>query len=292
MQLGFIGVGKIGNPMARNLRGAGHDLVVNDLRPEAAANLIELGATWAETPADAAARSEVVFFSLPGPREIEAVLTGASGVLAGARPGTVVFDLSTNAPAVARRLAAVAADRGVTFLDAPVSGGVVGAEKATLAVMVGGDRAAFDAHRPLLEAIGANVFHLPDVGQGCAAKLTNNLIALATTHLINEALAAGVAAGIDAHTLYEVMNVSSASRFVQGIPRLLERRFEEASFTLALATKDVGLAVQMGRDLGVPMPAAAAAEQAMLAACAAGHGQLASNASLLAIEALTGVDVR
>ena len=292
MRLGFIGTGKIGNPMARNLIGAGHELVVNDLRPAACANLLELGATWAESPAAVAEQTGVIFTSLPGPLEVEAVLTGPTGILAGAQPGSVYFDLSTNAPSVARRLAALAAERGVTYLDAPVSGGVSGAEKATLAVMVGGDRATFDSHRPLLEAIGANVFYLGDVGAGCTAKLANNLIALGVSHLLNESLVMGVKAGIDAQTLYEVMNVASASRFVQGVPRLLERHFDEPTFTLALAAKDVGLAVALGREHGVPMPASAAIEQALLAAVASGHGERASSASMLWLESLTGIEAR
>ena len=120
----------------------------------------------------------VLFMSLPGPPEVEHVLKAADGVLEGARKGTVVFDLSSSSPAVVRRLAQEALERGVTLLDSPVSGGVSGAEKATLAVMVGGDRAAFDAHRELLGAIGANVFHLGDPVWGCVVKLMNNLIAL------------------------------------------------------------------------------------------------------------------
>lgn len=292
MRLGFIGTGHIGNPMARNLIKAGHELVVNDLRPDACANLLELGAVWAESPAAVGAQTGVIFTSLPGPAEVEAVLTGAEGILAGARPGTVYFDLSTNAPATARRLAVIAAERGVTYLDAPVSGGVAGAEKGTLAVMVGGDRAAFEAHKPLLEAIGANIFHLGDVGAGCTAKLANNLIALGVSHLINEALVMGVRAGIDAQTLYQVMTVSSASRFVQGVPRLLERAFDAPTFTLALGAKDVGLAVSLGREHGVPMPASAAIEQSLLAAAGAGHGAKASSATLLWLEALAGVEAR
>jgi 3-hydroxyisobutyrate dehydrogenase len=292
MDIAFIGTGNIGNPMARNLLRAGHALVVHDRRETASANLIDLGATWAASPAEAASRAAVVFTSLPGPAEVEEVLTGPEGILAGAAPGTVYFDLSTNAPAVARRLAAVAAERGVTYLDAPVSGGVSGAEQATLAVMVGGDRQAFEAHRTLLEAIGRNVFHLGDVGAGCTVKLMNNLIALVTGHVINEALVTGVRAGIDARTLYEVMSVSSAARFVGGIPRLLERGFDTPTFTLALAAKDVGLAVGLGRELGVPMPVSAAAEQAMLGAVAAGLGGKASSATLLALEALAGIEVR
>jgi 3-hydroxyisobutyrate dehydrogenase len=292
MRLGFIGTGHIGNPMARNLIKAGYELVVNDLRPEACANLLELGAVWAESPAAVASQTGVIFTSLPGPAEVEAVLTGAEGILAGAQPGTFYFDLSTNAPATARRLAALAAERGVTYLDAPVSGGVVGAEQATLAVMVGGDTAAFEAHKPLLEAIGANIFHLGNVGAGCTAKLANNLISLGVSHLINEALVMGVSAGIDAQTLFQVMNVSSASRFVQGVPRLLERRFDEPTFTLALAAKDVGLAVGVGKEHGVPMPASAAIEQALLGAAGAGHGGKAQNASLLWLEAMAGVEAR
>lgn len=291
MQIGWIGTGNIGNPMARNLRRTGHPMVVNDLREQAAANLIELGATWGSSPAAVAAQSDVIFTSLPGPNEIERVLSGRDGILAGVRPGTVYFDLSTNSPGVARRLAAVAAERGLNYLDAPVSGGVIGAEKATLAVMVGGDRQAFDSHKALLEAIGENIFYLGGVGNGCIAKLVNNLIAISTSHIINEGLVAGVKAGLDARTLYEVMNVSSASRFIQGIPRLLERTFDETTFSLALGTKDVGLAVQMGREGGVPMVASAAVEQALLAAVAAGMGGKQSNASLLALEALAGVVV-
>jgi 3-hydroxyisobutyrate dehydrogenase len=291
MQLGFIGTGKIGNPMARSLLRAGHQLAVNDLVETATANLIELGAVWAGSPAEVAARAEVLFTSLPGPPEVEQVLTGKNGILAGARQGTVYFDLSSNLPSVARRLAAVAADRGVTYLDSPVSGGVSGAEQATLAVMVGGDRAAYDTYKPLLEAIGKNVFHLGDVGAGCTAKLVNNLIGLGTQHLINEGLVAGVKAGVDARTLYEVMNVSSASAFVQRVPALLKRTFDDAPFTLRLTTKDVGLAVTMGRELGVPMPASAAIEQAMLEAMATGLGSKAMNATLLYLEQLAGVVV-
>jgi 3-hydroxyisobutyrate dehydrogenase-like beta-hydroxyacid dehydrogenase len=292
MRIGYIGTGKIGNPMARSLIRAGHTMAVHDLNEAATANLIELGATWAESPAAAARNAEVVFTSLPGPVEVEAALTGENGILEGTAPGTIYVDLSSNLPSHARRMAALAAEHGVKYLDSPVSGGVAGAEAATLAVMVGGDAAAFETARPLLEAIGSNVFHLGDVGAGCIAKLVNNLIGLGTMHLINEALVAGVKAGVDARTLYEVMNVASAKAVVQSVPRLLERRFEVAPFTLKLTTKDIGLAVQMGNELGVPMPASAAIAQTLLAACAEGLGPMAMNASLLYLEKLAGVEVR
>ena len=293
MRIGWIGTGNIGNPMARNLLRTGNEFIVHDLRESATANLIELGARWAASPAAVAEQADVVFTSLPGPSDVELVLTGASGILAGARAGTVYFDLSTNLPAVARRLALVAAERGVSYLDAPVSGGVSGAEAATLAVMVGGDQAAFEAHRPLLEAIGKHIFYLGNVGNGCVAKLVNNLVGLATRHLVNEALVAGVAAGVDARTLYEVMVASSASRIAQAtVPQVLERAFDTVSFSLALAAKDIGLAVQMGHEAGAPMPGAAAIDQAMMTAVRAGLGGKNFPASVLYLEPLAGVEVR
>ena len=145
--VGFIGVGNIGNPMCANVIKGGHRVVVHDLVEEHAANLIELGAVWAESPAEVAAQSEVALLSLPGPTEVTAVLRGADGVLAGAEPGLVCFDLSTNLPSTVKLLAERAAEQGVTFLDSPVSNGVQGAIDATLAVMVGGDEAAFNKYK-------------------------------------------------------------------------------------------------------------------------------------------------
>jgi 3-hydroxyisobutyrate dehydrogenase len=291
MQIGWIGTGKIGNPMARSLLRGGHQITVHDINEAATANLIELGARWADSPAAAAAGADVVFTSLPGPLEVELVFLGDQGITSGATSGAIYVDLSSNLPSHARRLAGVAAEHGIRYLDAPVSGGVAGAEAATLAIMVGGDREAFEIVRPVLELIGKNIFHLGDVGSGCVAKLVNNLIGLGTAHLINEALVAGVKAGVDARSLYEVMNVATAKAYVVNVPRLLERTFDVAPFTLKLATKDIGLAVTMGRELGVPMPAAAATEQALLAAQAIGLGSKAMNASLLYLESLAGVEV-
>jgi 3-hydroxyisobutyrate dehydrogenase-like beta-hydroxyacid dehydrogenase len=291
MDVGFIGLGNMGNPIARNLIRAGHQLVVHDLRESAGANLIELGARWAESPKAVAEQCRVIFTSLPGPPEVERVVLGPDGVLAGAAHGSVLFDLSSNAPPVIRRIAAQAADHGVTVLDAPVSGGVSGAEKATLAVMVGGERTAFEAHRELLGAIGANVFHLGPVGNGSIVKLMNNLIALSIGPLLDEAVVVGAKAGIPPATLFEVMSVSSAGPLVRGLPRLFRRNFEDASFALALARKDVGLAVAAGRDLGVPMPVAAAVEQVYEWAKGNGLGDKNSLATLLLYERAAGVEI-
>jgi 3-hydroxyisobutyrate dehydrogenase len=291
MDVGFIGTGNIGNPMARNLIKAGHRLVVHDMREQATANLVELGARWADSPRDVAQQCGVLFTSLPGPPEVEQVVLGPDGTLEGAQPGTVLFDLSSNAPPVIRAIAAKARERGVTVLDAPVSGGVSGAEKGTLAVMVGGDRAAFEAHRPLLEAIGEHIFHLGDVGAGATVKLMNNMIALSIGPLLQEALVVGTKAGIAPQTLFEVFSVSSSGPLVRGLPRILRRQFEDPTFTLALAAKDVGLAVATGRDLGVPMPVAATVEQLYLWAKGRGLGEKNSLATLLLYEEAAGVTV-
>ena len=292
MDVGFIGTGNIGNPMARNVIKAGYQLVVHDAREAAAANLIELGARWADSPRAVAEQCRVIFTSLPGPAEVEHVVLGDDGILVGVQPSSVLFDLSSNAPPVIRAIAARARERGLIVLDAPVSGGVSGAEKGTLAVMVGGDRDAFETHRPLLEAIGANIFHLGDVGAGSTVKLMNNLIALSIGPLLQEAVVVGAKAGIAPQTLFEVFSASSAGPLVRGLPRILKRRFDDPTFTLALAAKDVGLAVATGRDLGVPMPVTAAVEQVYLWAKGRGLGDMNSLATLLLYEEAAGITLQ
>src|SRR5512146_737322 len=173
----------MGNHMAHNLLKNGIELVVHDVRREACQNLIELGATWADSPREVAEQASVVFTSLPGPRQIDEVTLAENGVYAGAAPGSVHVDLSSNSLAAVKRLAALAAQRNIGFLDAPVSGGTSGAEAATLAIMVGGDKASFDAVKPLLDMIGKNVYHLGAVGSGTMLKLTNNMLALGASLL-------------------------------------------------------------------------------------------------------------
>ena len=222
--VGFIGVGKIGNPMCANVIKGGHRVVVHDLVEEHAANLIELGAIWAESPAQVASQSEVVLTSLPGPPEVTAVLRGADGILEGAEPGLVCFDLSTNLPSTVRMLAERAAERGVVFHDSPVSNGVQGAIDATLAVMVGGDESSFEKYRPVLECIGNNVFHMGELGMGALTKIINNMVSISSIQLLVEATVIAEAAGLDAHKAYEVMSVASAQSYVHNMPTLLGAR--------------------------------------------------------------------
>ena len=287
--VGFIGVGKIGNPMCANVIKGGHRVVVHDLVEEHAANLIELGAIWADSPADVAAQSEVVLTSLPGPREVTAVLRGDDGILQGAEPGLVCFDLSTNLPSTVRQLAELAAAQGVTLLDSPVSNGVQGAIDATLAVMVGGEAAAFQRYRPVLECIGNNVFHLGELGNGAMTKIVNNMVSISTVQLVIEATVLAEAAGLDAQQTYEVLSVASAQRYVGTMPTLLERDFDDATFYLQWAAKDVGLAVQAARELGIPSPMAGASADHLNRAKNRGLGNKSVMATLVSMEADAGV---
>src|SRR5262245_20643986 len=172
MQLGFVGTGTMGNPMARCLMAAGHQLTVYDLRREATSNLCELGARWAETPRTVAEASEVVFTSLPGPADVEqGMLDPVTGIVAGLRAEDADIDTTTNAPNVFRRLAETCRARGVKVLDAPVSGRPPG-----MTIMVGGDRATFTTYRPLLECMGSNIFYVGETGGGCIAKLVTQYV--------------------------------------------------------------------------------------------------------------------
>ena len=297
MRLGFIGTGHMGNPMVRQLMRAGHEVVVHDRRQETTANLIELGATWAESPAAAAAAGEVVFTSLPGPAEVDEAVLGDSGILDGASEGTIHVDLTSNSPAAVKRLARIERGRGVTFLEAPVSdmvSGAIGVEQQRLSVFIGGDAAVLEKVRPMLETFCSNVFHTGEVGTGNVVKLTNNMISLGSSVLIQEALAVGVKAGMDPMKLYEMWNVSSASRWVQGVPRSLEMSSEQGnpSFTLLLSAKDVGECLNMARELAVPMTVGSAVSQVFTRTVARGLGGHGPQATLLTIEAEAGVKIR
>ena len=291
MKVGFIGTGHMGNPITRHLLNAGHDVTVFDKRQEATANLIELGAVWGETPAGVAGASEVVFTSLPGPPEVDDAVLGENGILDGARTGMLHVDLSSNLPSAVKRLSRIEAARGIDFMDAPLSGMVIGAEEGTLTIFVGAEEATLNRARPLLEAFGKNIFHVGPVGSGNILKLTNNMMIHASSLLVQEALAIGVKAGIDPEKLYEIWNVSSSSRFVQGIPRLLERNFDNPSFTLALTAKDVGLCVEAAREMNVPTTVAAAASQVYVRSMARGLGDKLMSATLITIEEEAGVKI-
>ena len=294
MKLGFIGTGNMGNPMAANLIRAGHQVTVHDLRREAATNLLEIGAEWADSPREAVRGNEAVLTSLPVPRDVEAVVLGENGILEGAASGSVVFDLSTNSPTVVRRLNQVCAERGVTLLDSPVSGGVYGAAAGTLAVMVGGDRSVFDRFEGVLGAIGSHVVYCGPVGNGSVCKICNNLMSMGTGVLLAEALTLGVKAGVDLAILADAIANSSGSsrRLTEKFPRYLFQGNFEPGFATALAAKDVRLATDLGREYGVPMDLSNLVDQRHVEAMFRGWGPEDSDAVARIQEEKAGVQLR
>ena len=296
MRIGFIGLGNMGGPMALNMIKAGHSLTVYDIRREVAEPHMAAGAKWADSPAAVAADSEVVFTSLPGPKEVEEVATGEGGILSKLARGAVYADLSTNAPSVIRRIGAAFKAKGIEVLDSPVSGGIPGARDATLAVMVGGNRATFEKIKPALDAIGDKVTYVGENGAGAVAKLVHNMIALCSTQLLAEAFTMGIKAGVSPEALLKVVQDGAYGQgmLLKGtMPRMVFRgNFDRVTFTLKLAKKDLGLATEVGRELNVPMPIASMVEQDFLAAIANGLGDKDMTVAVTVQENRANVKIR
>jgi len=265
MRVGFVGLGHMGAPMSRHILAAGHDLVVHDLRSEAAAALVADGAAWAASPREAARDREVAITMLPGPRQVEEVLLGPGGLLDGLPPGAVWIDMSTSAPAVADRVRAVAERRDIQVLDAPVGGMASSAEAGTLQIFVGGRAGTYRRVRPLLEAMGdpEQILHVGPHGAGYTVKLMINLLWFAHLTAAAEVLSVGTAAGVDLAVLRRCLVASpAASHFLErDVLPVLYRGDYDGSFTLALACKDLGLAVDLAREAGVPAELSALVEQ-------------------------------
>jgi 3-hydroxyisobutyrate dehydrogenase len=255
----------MGMGMAGNIQKADYPMVVYDLRQTAIHPFVTNGARQASSPAEVASLSEVIFTSLPGPKEVEEVATGKDGVLEGIKPGGIYVDLSTSRPTLIRRLESLFRHKGAHVLDAPVSGGKTGAATRNLAVMVGGERAIYERIKPILDAFGDKVFYAGSIGAGSVCKLVHNMIGHGIRQAIAEGLTLGVKAGVDAEAVWECIRRGAVGRMSglhEGIPRTVFRgTYEPASFALALARKDIGLATELGREFNVPMPVANLAEQ-------------------------------
>jgi 3-hydroxyisobutyrate dehydrogenase len=265
MNVGFVGLGHMGASMSANILAAGHDLVVSDLRREAGAALEAGGAAWAGSPGEAALGRDVVITMLPGPRHVEEVMLGPGGVLNGLASAAVWIDMSTSVPEVADRVRAVAEPRGVEVLDAPVAGMSSGARAGTLQIFVGGQAETYQRVRPLLEAMGdpERILHVGPHGAGYTVKLMINLLWFAHLTATAEVLSVGTAAGVDLATLRRCLLASpAASNFLEhDVLSVLRDGDYDEGFALALACKDVGLAVDLARDVGVPVEVSAVVEQ-------------------------------
>ena len=293
MKLGFIGLGNMGNNMAMNLLKTGHTLQVTDLRREAGANLEEAGAVWVDTAEQAVSGADFSFLSLPMPKDVEHVVLDDGGVLAGCQTGHTIVDMSTNAPTVVKSLAEQCRAKGVDFLDAPVSGGVRGARNASLAIMVGGDKAVYERCEPLLKAMGENVFHVGDIGAGNVAKLVNNMLAFIHMMGAAEALVLGTKAGVDPNVLWSIVKASSGGSFIwnAGTRAILRDRLAP-TFTIDLARKDIGLATGLADELQVPLKMAKLAEELIVGYQQTGYAQEDVLATIKELEKLTGTTVR
>ena len=265
MRVGFIGLGHMGGPMSANILAAGHDLVVHDVRAGAAAGLLAAGAAWAGSPRETGAGRDVVITMLPTPGHVADVLLGRDGLLDGLAPGAVWVDMSTSVPEVAERVMAVAGPRQVAVVDAPVSGMAAGAKAGSLQIFVGGAAADYQRIRPLLEAMGdpGRILHVGGNGAGYTVKLMINLLWFGHLAATAEVLTVGVRAGVDLAMLRRCLLASpAASNFLErDVLSVLERGDYDDSFALALACKDLGLAVDLARQAGVPAEISALVEQ-------------------------------
>ena len=280
-RIGFIGVGTMGLPMAVILAKKGFTVTAFDMNPAAVQAAAGAGMTPAASAAEAVAGADLVITMLPSSPHVESAFTGDGGVLMAASKGTLLVDMSTIDPAVTRRLAAAAAERGLRFVDAPVSGGVPRATDGTLAIMVGGAPADVEAARPALAAMGANVIHVGPVGSGEVAKLCNNLIAGVAAVAVSEAFRIAEGFGVDPKVITEVISKSSGNTWVMEnmhpVPGLVARSAStndyRPGFMTDLMCKDVGLAVDAARGLRIPLFVAPAAQQVYRLASSHGLGR-------------------
>ena len=271
--IGFIGLGVMGDPMARNLLDAGHSLVVHSRSPGPVEALAEAGAETASSPREVAERTDVVITMLPDSPAVEAVVLGEDGVLAGASEGDLLIDMSTIHPTVSVAVAEAAAERGVAALDAPVSGGDVGAQQGTLSIMVGGEADAVERARPLFEVLGKTIVHVGEAGAGQVVKACNQVVVAITIAAVSEALVLGEKAGVDPEQILNVLGGGMAQNKVMEVRRsnFLEHDFTPG-FRIDLHHKDLDIALGSGDEYGVPLPVTALVQQHMRALRAKGHG--------------------
>jgi 2-hydroxymethylglutarate dehydrogenase len=255
MKIGVIGTGRMGNLFSQNLLKAGFELTILDVNKAAYQNLTAMGAEAAESPAEVGERTELVITSLPKNEIVQEVITGPKGILEGAKPGTIIVDMSTTFPLTTQWIGKEASKKGVHFLDAPVSGGPKGVREGTLAIMVGGEMKVFEKVRSVLEKIGNKVFYVGELGAGQSLKLVNNLIYNLNRLAMVEGLALGVKAGIDPKTMVDVIGVSTGNSFaLQYLAQdILRGNFEGRESSLKLACKTLKLISEFADELNAPL---------------------------------------
>jgi 3-hydroxyisobutyrate dehydrogenase len=291
MRVGFVGLGTMGGAMAANVARAGHAITAWNRTPGRASELAELGMELAPTAAAAAAAAEIVVTIVSDTPDVEAVLFAPDGVAAGVQPGALVVDMSTISPSATRGFSARLAEHGVAMLDAPVSGGSEGARKGTLSIFVGGEAADLDRARPVLETMGTTITHLGPIGSGQAAKAVNQVM-LAGGYLgVAEGIVLALKAGLDVEALVQALSGGAAQSWVlqNRSGRMIENEYP-LGFKVALHRKDLGIALQLARETGAFLPAAALVETLEAALIGRGHGDEDVSAVARAIREQSGLE--
>ncbi len=255
MKIGFVGLGIMGKPMAKNLLKAGYQLVVYDIVAAAVKEVAAAGAEAASSAKEAAQKTDIVITMLPNSPHVKAAVLGPNGVLEGAKPGMIIVDMSSIAPLAAKEVAAQAAEKGVEMLDAPVSGGEPKAIDGTLSIMVGGKKEIFEKCQTILSKMGASVVHCGDIGAGNTTKLANQIIVALNIAAMSEALVLGAKAGVNPETIYQAIRGGLAGSTVLDAkaPMLLSGNFKPG-FRIELHIKDLANAIETGHEVGVPLP--------------------------------------
>lgn len=292
-KVGFIGLGIMGKPMSLNLIKAGYSLVVMDRNAAVSEELKAAGAVVAGSPREVAGQAEVVITMLPNSPHVKEVILGENGVIEGAKRGTVIIDMSSIAPLVSREIAAALEERGISFLDAPVSGGEPKAIDGTLSVMVGGDKKLFDAHYDLLKAMAGSVVHTGDVGAGNITKLANQVIVALNIAALSEALVLANKAGVEPELVFEAIRGGLAGSTVMEAkaPLMLDRKFDPG-FRIDLHIKDLTNALETSHGIGVPLPLTASVLEMMHALKVDGLGTADHGALVRYYEKLAQTEVR
>ena len=292
-RIGFVGLGIMGKPMAKNLLKAGYSLTVYDIVGEPVEEVVTEGATGASSNQEVAANSDTIITMVPDSAESEMAILGPNGVLEGASPGSIIIDMSSIAPSVSQKIAVECAKKGVEMLDAPVSGGEPGAINATLAIMVGGKQAIFDQCYDLMKTVGGNVVLTGDIGAGGITKLANQIIVAANIEALSEALVLAQKAGVDPEKVFNAIRGGLAGSSVMEAkgPMMLDRNFQ-AGFRIRLHQKDLRNVLQTGQELNVPLPVTALLQQILGALINDGKSEADHSAILHFIEGLAKVEVK
>ena len=273
--IGFIGLGIMGKPMALNLIKAGFSVVVNNRTPAVMDELVKAGAKAAHSAREVAEQSDIIITMLPDSPQVEEVVLGVGGVTEGIKPGALLIDMSSISPTTSRRVQKALAAKGADALDAPVSGGQVGAENATLSIMVGGSEEAFNRARPVFEALGKNIVHIGGPGSGQVTKIANQIVVGLTIQAVSEAMTLAKKSGVDAAKVREALLGGFAQSRILDLhgQRILDGNFKPG-FRVSLHRKDLRLALETGREAGVPLFATGVAANIMDAMIAQGDGDL------------------